>query len=87
MHNNFFLFSGYRAYGTPTVRSDIPAPRIRRIDDTTNYGDGSDVLGLVSPSIYSAYGVYERDFLCPRPREQVGYCLHNNILYIEIKTV
>ncbi|KAK2193405.1 hypothetical protein NP493_13g06020 [Ridgeia piscesae] len=62
---------GYRTYGTPTIRSDIPAPRIRRIDDHTNYGDGSDVLGLVSPSIYTAFGVYERDFLCPRPREQI----------------
>ncbi|XP_013406172.1 EF-hand domain-containing family member B-like [Lingula anatina] len=61
----------YRSYGVPTIRSDIPVPRIRRIDDTKNYGDESDAYGLLNPSIYSVQGVHEKDFLLPRPKEEI----------------
>ena len=63
--------TGYRTYGVPTVRTDLAAPRIRRIDDRKNYGDESDAYGLLNPSIYSLRGVYEKDFLIPRQREEV----------------
>ena len=67
------LFSiDYRCYGIPTVRTDLPAPRIRRVDDRTNYGDESDAYGLVNPSIYSTHGVFEKDFLLPRPKDEVN---------------
>ncbi|KAL3855117.1 hypothetical protein ACJMK2_014346 [Sinanodonta woodiana] len=61
----------YRTYGTPTIRSDLSAPRIRRMDDTKNYGDESDAYGLVNPSIYSQRGVYEKDFLIPRRLDEI----------------
>jgi len=62
---------GYRCYGVPTIRTDIPAPRIRRVDDRKNYGDESDAYGLVNPSVFSRRGVYEKDFLLPRSREEI----------------
>lgn len=57
-----------RTNGIPTVRSDIPAPRIRRLSDRVNYGDESDAHGLIHPSIFSTHGVYDRDFFKPRSR-------------------
>jgi len=56
----------YQPNGVPTIRSDRPAPRIRRIGDNTNYGDESDAYGLINPSIYSNYGVFEEDFFKKR---------------------
>ena len=61
----------YRRYGVPTIRTDLPAPRIRRVDDRKNYGDESDAYGLVNPSVFSLKGVYEKDFLLPRSKEEV----------------
>lgn len=61
----------YRRYGVPTIRTDLPAPRIRRVDDRKNYGDESDAYGLVNPSLFSQKGVYEKDFLLPRSKEEV----------------
>ncbi|XP_783931.2 EF-hand domain-containing family member B [Strongylocentrotus purpuratus] len=62
---------GYRTYGVPTVRSDIAAPRTKRISDTKNYGDESDAFGLINPSMYSNKGIYEKDFFQPREPEQI----------------
>jgi len=58
-------------YGIPTIRSDLPAPRIRRIGDNTNYGDESDSYGLINPSIYSNFGVYEEDFFKSRDETDI----------------
>ncbi|WAR11450.1 EFHB-like protein [Mya arenaria] len=63
--------ANYRKYGVPTIRTDLPAPRIRRVDDRKNYGDESDAFGLVNPSLFSQRGVYEKDFLLPRSREEI----------------
>ena len=54
--------------GVATVRTDLAAPRIRRVGDATNYGDESDAYGLLQPSVYSQCGVFEEDFL--RGRDQ-----------------
>ncbi|XP_071822660.1 EF-hand domain-containing family member B-like [Apostichopus japonicus] len=67
----------FRKYGTPTIRSDLPAPRIKRISDLTNYGDEADALGLINPSIYSNRGVYEKDFFQPRSQEQIQTIFKN----------
>ncbi|XP_052815590.1 EF-hand domain-containing family member B-like [Mya arenaria] len=66
-----FSTKDYRKYGVPTIRTDLPAPRIRRVDDRKNYGDESDAFGLVNPSLFSQRGVYEKDFLLPRSREEI----------------
>ncbi|XP_067933716.1 EF-hand domain-containing family member B-like [Watersipora subatra] len=62
---------GWRKYGVPTIRHDLPAPRFKSISDHTNYGDEATSHALVNPSIYSNRGVYEQDFLLPRTREQI----------------
>jgi len=67
--NNFT--TDLQPYGTPTIRSDLPAPRIRRIGDNTNYGDESDSYGLINPSIYSNFGVYEEDFFKSRDQADI----------------
>ncbi|KAK3754621.1 hypothetical protein QZH41_020542 [Actinostola sp. cb2023] len=58
----------WRAYGVPTIRADLAAPRIRRVGDRINYGDESDAYGLINPSLYSNHGVYEKDFFQPRDK-------------------
>lgn len=59
--------------GIPTIRSDIPAPRIRRISDRTNYGDEANAYALLFPSVFSQKGVYENDFFKTRPKAEVWY--------------
>ncbi|NXK23364.1 EFHB protein, partial [Arenaria interpres] len=67
----------YRVCGVPTIRSDIPAPRIRRISDRTNYGDEGDAYTLLFPSVFSEKGVYERDLFKTRPKEEIAQILRN----------
>lgn len=61
----------YRTYGVPTIRTDLHAPRIKRVCDNKNYGDESDAYGLVNPSIFSRCNVHDKDFLLPRTPEQL----------------
>ncbi|NXY70130.1 EFHB protein, partial [Glareola pratincola] len=67
----------YPVCGVPTIRSDIPAPRIRRISDRTNYGDEGNAYALLFPSVFSQKGVYERDFFETRPKAEIAQILHN----------
>lgn len=60
-----------RPYGIPTIRSDLPAPRIRRMGDNANYGDESDAFGLINPSVYSNIGVFEEDFFTSRDQNAI----------------
>lgn len=62
---------GYPIYGVPTIRSDIPAPRIRRVSDMNNYGEEGNAYALLHPSIFSQKGVFERDFFKTRSKEEV----------------
>ena len=61
----------FPSFGVPTVRSDLPAPRVKRVSDYTNYGDESDAFGLLYPSVYTNRGVHERDFFVPRSQEDI----------------
>ncbi|KAK7111234.1 EF-hand domain-containing family member B-like [Littorina saxatilis] len=61
----------FRTYGTPSIRSDLAPPRVRRINDHQNYGEESDVYGLTNPSLYSQRGVYEKDLLIPRSISEI----------------
>ncbi|XP_041911683.1 EF-hand domain-containing family member B [Arvicola amphibius] len=67
----------YPIYGVPTVRSDIPAPRIRRISDRNNYGEDGNAYSLLHPSIFSQKGVFERDFFKARSKEEISNILTN----------
>ena len=61
----------FPSFGVPTVRSDLPAPRVKRVSDYTNYGDESDAFGLLYPSVYSNRGVHERDFFVSRSEDEI----------------
>jgi hypothetical protein len=61
----------HNTFGVPTIRSDLPAPRIKRVGDSKNYGDESDAYGLMYPSVYSSRGVFERDFFRSRGPQEV----------------
>ncbi|XP_032938244.1 EF-hand domain-containing family member B [Catharus ustulatus] len=69
--------SCYPVCGVPTIRSDIPAPRIRRLTDTTNYGDQGNSFAILFPSVFSQKGVYEKDILKKRPKAEIKQVLHN----------
>ncbi|XP_041374542.1 EF-hand domain-containing family member B-like [Gigantopelta aegis] len=77
----------YRKYGVPTVRIDIAAPRIRRINDRTNYGNESDAWGLLNPSLFSQKGVYEVDLLVPRTIEEIKEIMENIGVYMTGETL
>ncbi|NXQ10852.1 EFHB protein, partial [Peucedramus taeniatus] len=63
--------SCYPLCGVPSIRSDIPAPRVRRLSDTTNYGDQGNGFSILFPSVFSQKGVYEKDLLKKRPKAEV----------------
>ncbi|XP_051466188.1 EF-hand domain-containing family member B, partial [Apus apus] len=67
----------YRVCGVPTVRSDIPAPQIRGINDRTNYGDEANAYALLFPSIFGQKGVCERDLFKTRPKAEIAQILRN----------
>ncbi|XP_077086069.1 EF-hand domain-containing family member B [Siphateles boraxobius] len=64
--------ANYHIYGVPSVRTDLPAPRIKRIGDRTNYGDESTARDLLHPPLPSLYGVHEEEFLSPRTKDQIA---------------
>lgn len=69
----FILCStGFRTYGVPSVRTDLGAPLIKRISDRTNYGEEGTMYELLSPTVYSLFGVQERHLFCPRTKDKVG---------------
>jgi len=61
----------FRTYGVPTIRSDLPAPRIKRVDDRKNYGDDAFAYALMSPNLYSQHNVHEKDLLKPRTLDEI----------------
>lgn len=65
------LYKDSRTYGIPSVRSDLPAPRIKRVSDTNNYGDTSTAGDLLHPSVHSLQGIHEEHFFSPRTKKEV----------------
>lgn len=63
--------NNYRTYGIPTVRTDLSAPVLRRINDKKSYGNESTVYGLMNPNLYSRCGLTERDFFLPRSQDEI----------------
>ncbi|XP_075322939.1 EF-hand domain-containing family member B [Odontesthes bonariensis] len=69
--------SDVRTYGVPSVRSDLPAPRLKRVSDTVNYGDLSTAADLLRPSVYALNGVQQEHFFCPRTKEEIKEIFRN----------
>ncbi|XP_026226129.1 EF-hand domain-containing family member B [Anabas testudineus] len=66
-----------RTYGIPSVRSDLPAPCIKRVSDTTNYGETSTAANLLHPSVHALQGVHEEDFFRPRTKKEIAEIFRN----------
>jgi len=72
-----------RAFGIPSVRTDLEQPPGRRsVADLTNYGDECGAAALLNPQRFDNKGVPDREFLIRRPKEELkelvaasGYCL------------
>lgn len=60
-----------RPFGTPSVRTDIPAPVARSCADMTNYGDECGAAALLNPQRFDDRGVPDREFLLRRPKEEL----------------
>jgi len=68
-----------RAFGTPSVRADIPAlPQERRsLADCQNYGDEVGAQALLNPQRFDLQGVPDREFLLRRPKEELKSLLES----------
>eukprot|EP00904_Undaria_pinnatifida_P010860 jgi/Undpi1/6904/HiC_scaffold_21.g09379.m1 len=69
-----------RAFGVPSIRSDIPPYARRSVADTQNYGDDSSARYLVNPSQFSSVGIEDDEFFTDRGKlelrklfESTGY--------------
>ena len=86
-----------RAFGCPTIRTDIPAKERRSVADYNNYGDEPDAVDLLFPSTFTEMGITEYDFQVTRPRteirslfERIGFVYKNgkfNTMYNRAKEV
>uniref|UniRef100_K3WNW0 EFHB C-terminal EF-hand domain-containing protein n=1 Tax=Globisporangium ultimum (strain ATCC 200006 / CBS 805.95 / DAOM BR144) TaxID=431595 RepID=K3WNW0_GLOUD len=75
-----------RAFGVPSIRSDIPLPSKRSIADGQNYGDDSNAKELLYPEEFASSGIQDDEFVQPRDRKQlrdlfekIGYTLPDGI--------
>ncbi|KAM7382980.1 hypothetical protein PAMP_002670 [Pampus punctatissimus] len=69
--------SSSHTFGIPSVRSDLPAPRIKRVSDSNNYGDGATAADLLHPSVHALRGVHEQHFFCPRTKTEIAEIFRN----------
>jgi len=68
-----FTDEGGRAFGTPSVRTDLVAPHIHRrsVAATMNYGDEVGASALLRPQRFELQGVPDTEFLHRRPKEEL----------------
>jgi hypothetical protein len=69
-----------RAFGTPSVRADIPALPVdkRSLADCQNYGDEVGSQALLNPQRFDSQGVADREFLLRRPKDEIQSLLENS---------
>jgi len=60
-----------RAFGCPTIRTDIPFKEKRSVADYNNYGDEPEAVDLLFPSTFTEIGISEYDFQMPRARQDI----------------
>ncbi|PFH38262.1 hypothetical protein BESB_006030 [Besnoitia besnoiti] len=60
-----------RRLGVPSCRTDIAAPKKRRIDDRVNYNDEPSVGQLLAPGPFEELGVLDEAFLIRRTRDDL----------------
>jgi hypothetical protein len=71
------IFEGKRVYGVASIRNDLVAPSYKKIMDKKNYGNDGSVWSIVSPSVFTQHGVYEKDVLKPRSKDELRIIFKN----------
>mmetsp|Transcript_64169 Transcript_64169/g.186058 ORF Transcript_64169/g.186058 Transcript_64169/m.186058 type:complete len:487 (+) Transcript_64169:78-1538(+) len=68
-----------RAFGVPSVRTDIPAPhpQKRSVADECSYGDEPSAAAILNPQRFESKGIADREFLVRRPKEELQALLEN----------
>ena len=60
-----------------SIRNDLIAPEFKKIQDKNNYGNDGNAWSLISPSVFAQRGVYERDVLKPRSKQEISTIFKN----------
>jgi EF-hand domain-containing family member B len=60
-----------RAFGTPSIRSDVPAPKNKSIADNQNYGNEPNAAGVIQPPKFAPIGVFDEDLLSVLSKEDI----------------
>lgn len=66
-----------RVYGVASIRNDLVAPSYKKMMDRKNYGNDGNVWSIVSPSVFTQHGVYEKDVLKPRSKDELQVIFKN----------
>jgi hypothetical protein len=65
-----------RAFGIPSIRSDIPPPSgVRSMADLVSYGDDCGAAALLGPQRFDERGVPDAEFLIRRPKQELASLL------------
>ena len=60
-----------------SIRNDLVAPSYKKCQDKKNYGNDGNVWSMMSPSVYSQKGVYEKDVFKPRSKDELKVIFKN----------
>lgn len=60
-----------RAFGTPTIRMDIPKPAFRSVADHQNYGDEPEAISVILPAQQLDLGAQDSDFTTVRSKNEL----------------
>lgn len=61
----------HRAFGTPSIRTDIPMKVFRSVADHQNYGDEPEAIDIMFPATQLENNVTERDFVQIRRKDEL----------------
>lgn len=77
--SSFLFFSNLekRVYGVASIRNDLVAPSYKKVMDRKNYGNDGNIWSIVSPSVFTQHGVYEKDVLKPRSKDELKVIFKN----------
>lgn len=60
-----------KAFGVPSIRTDLPAPRAKSVSNTINYGNEPDALQLLKPPKSAERGINEEHYIVMRDKEEM----------------
>lgn len=60
-----------RVFGLPSIRTDVPVPKLVTIANTVNYGEEADARHLLFPARATHMGITESHYLAPQSKESI----------------